>query len=46
VCLAGEVSGNVTNVGEAASPTLEFSRLTYLTGVKLEGGGQNFIVKS
>ncbi|WIA21674.1 hypothetical protein OEZ85_000844 [Tetradesmus obliquus] len=28
----GEVSGNVTNVGEAASATLEFSKLTYITG--------------
>jgi hypothetical protein len=33
VCLLpGEVSGNSTNVGEAASATLEFSRLTYITG--------------
>jgi hypothetical protein len=28
----GVVTGNSTNVGEAASPTLEFSRLTYITG--------------
>lgn len=34
LCLpAGVVSGNTTNVGEAASPTLEFSRLTHITGV-------------
>jgi hypothetical protein len=32
---AGVVTGNSTNVGEAASPTLEFSRFTYITGGQL-----------